>query len=932
MKQVQELFAKVFTEGKTDWKHIKSANEKLQICPVLDFHETEETIGDHNLLSMCESFSKEMQIVPKIFVFDDDNKDIIKKVSIPKLYYKDWGNNVYSLCLPTPPFRSGYENICIELLYKDEDIMLSSPDNRRLFLSSEFDEKSGNHKMVSHTHVSNVARIRGATKKSTTKIVDSDIGVYDSANNNLALSKNEFAEFIFNGDGPFESVDFRGFRQLLIVINGIIKKSKTPESEILIDEKESMSNRRIKVRQLSRRDHPPHIPVFVGRQAQLKKLDDPNIRVVAITGLGGEGKSSIASKFYKMAQGGLTKISFRKLGWCDCKELQTTFHDRLLILLEEISNGKETREKYADENIVDTISRLIEHLHKQECLMIFDNVDAFVDHDSFSLIDTLKLLFENITEKLTNGLVIFTSRAPIHDFHPSFLEIPTSGLSYLDTQDLVAQFNIQVDEKQLRIIHDATKGHALWLNLIFGQIRSGRISPDKIQSVMTTNSLLSVDLDIRLLRSIWSTLDQKEKEIIWVISTFARPKPIEYIDRASGISYQKCVRIIHNLVSLRLVMEIDSEGITLFDIHPMIRTKAKEECGRTRIKSLSTRVIAILIPKGSQSLALLIKSSDFARSSIENYIEGVEIALEAGEYDTSIKYLKELSDNLWKIGEDTKFVDLCMRLFSAIDGSRFKIGMDSNLNNIFSSFIHILLTHGDFETADKQLTKLRTSIESIKQLIFYIDLRGYFLWFKNDFSKAVTFIKDGIEDIKKKNEQVPRDIRYNLALALRDSGKVDEAIALFLDGRELEILEKWKVDTPDANYADLGNIGRCYFLKDQLDVSIRLVNKSLELLESGKARNDMVNQGYAHLWISDILVKQGRFDEALSHLKTTVRLWQDYAPARLKKVKDHIQKYSVEFLNKYLDEETMQILGIDKRSKFKLLIDRIKKSVKFNIH
>ena len=153
-----------------------------------------------------------------------------------------------------------------------------------------------------------------------------------------------------------------------------------------------------------------------------------------------------------------------------------------------------------------------------------------------------------------------------------------------------------------------------------------------------------------------------------------------------------------------------------------------------------------------------------------------------------------------------------------------------------------------------------------------------------------------------------------------------------MDGRELEILEKWKVDTPDANYADLGNIGRCYFLKDQLDVSIRLVNKSLELLESGKARNDMVNQGYAHLWISDILVKQGRFDEALSHLKTTVRLWQDYAPARLKKVKDHIQKYSVEFLNKYLDEETMQILGIDKRSKFKLLIDRIKKSVKFNIH
>jgi tetratricopeptide (TPR) repeat protein len=917
MAPQEESFPKVFTEGKTDWKHIKSANEKLRICPILSFHETEEPLGDQNLLKMCESFARVMQRSPQIFVFDNDNKEIAKKVSLPQSYYKAWGNNVYSLCLPAPPFRSGFQSICVELLYKDEDIMISSPDNRRLFLSSEFDERSGNHKTVPLIHVSNALRIRGATKRSTTIIVDSDIGVFDSENNNLTISKADFAEFILNKVGPFDSIDFRGFRQLLAVIKGIVDKSKASFTEVLTSERGNHGSQRITIRQLSRRDHPPHTPVFVGREAQIKKLDDPNVRVAAITGLGGEGKSSIASRFFKMAQDGKTNLRFSTFGWCDCKELETTFHDRLLILLEEISDGKETREKYSDENISDTIARFIEHLVKQECLVIFDNVDAFVDHDSFSLIDSVKTLFENITEQLTRGLVVFTCRAPIHDFHPSFLEISTLGLSFSESQDLAAQFNIRFSEQQLRTIYDTTKGHALWLNLIFGQIRSGRITPDKIQSVMTSNSQISVDLDVRLLRSIWNTLDQKEKEIIWVISAFARPKPIEYIERASGISYKKCLKIVHNLVSLRLVVEIDSEGITLFDLHPIIRTKAKEECGGTRSRSLSARVITILIPSGIPGLALLIKSNDFSRSSVENYIESVEIALEAGDTHTSIKYLKELSDNLWKIGEETKFVDLCKRLFSAVDDSRFKIGIDSNLTDVFKSFVNALLMQGDYEIADKYLTKLQTSMQSIKQFIFYVEMKGYFLWFKNDFQKAAILLRDGIEDIRKKKEEVPRDIRYNLALALRDSGKVDEAINIFLDGRDLAVLEDLQVGSTEASATDLGNLGRCYFLKHEFDRALRLVQKSLGLLEKGEARLDKVNQGYAHLWISDILVERGSFVEAWSHLSSAVKIWQEFAPARLKKARKHVLEYPKKFLTRYTNEEIMRTLEIANSSKIR---------------
>jgi tetratricopeptide (TPR) repeat protein len=859
---------------------------------------------------MCQSLAHVPQERPNIFVFDTDNKDIVRKAGASGSYYKDWGNNVYSVLLPFPPFRSGLERVSIELLYKDEDLTRSSSDNRRLFLSSEFHERSGNHKKIPSIHVGNAQRIRGLTKRSTMTVIDSEIGVYDSDNNNLALSKADFADLIYSQTGAFANADFRGFRQLLLIIKGITGRANAKSVEILTRETGQETIRDIEINRVidQRRDHPPYIPVFVGRETQIRQLDNAGLRVATITGLGGEGKSSLGSRFFGLAQDRKTRVQFEKYGWCDCKELETTFHERLIVLLEEISEGRETRQKYSDENIGDTILRFIGHLHRQECLVVFDNLDAFVDKDSFSFIDGVRFLFDQITEKLSRSMVIFTCRAPIHDFHPSFLEIPIVGLSFTECGELAAHLNIEISEQLLRAIYDSTKGHALWLNLIFGQIRSGRISPDRIQNVISTSSQITADLDVRLLRSIWDTLNQKEKEIIWVISTFARPKPVEYIERASGISYKKCVKMLRNLVALRLATEIDSEGTTLFDLHPIIRAKAKEECGRARLRSLTARVITILIPSGIPNLTILIRSNDFSKSSVENYIESVEIAVDAGDFTTAIKYLKELSDNLWRVGEEMKFVDLCKRLLQAIEGSQYRIGIDDNLSQVFESFIHILLTQGEYELADRYLIRLQGSIESIKQFIFYVEIRGYFLWFTNDFRKAVALMRDGIDEIREKKEQVPAHLRYNLALALRDSGKVDEAITIFLQGRDLSVVENWDVDSADASATDLGNLGRCFFLKGELNRALQLVERSLAILERGDSRNDKVNQGYALLWLADIYSRREAFQDAFQHLSRAIAVWKEHAPARLKKVRDHILDYPRKFMRKYGDEKIIKEL------------------------
>ena len=73
----------ILTEGPTDWRHLKKAQEKLGISLNIEFYEKEEELNGDELLNACKAASKHPQSnpVPLIFVFDRDVKRIINKVS-----------------------------------------------------------------------------------------------------------------------------------------------------------------------------------------------------------------------------------------------------------------------------------------------------------------------------------------------------------------------------------------------------------------------------------------------------------------------------------------------------------------------------------------------------------------------------------------------------------------------------------------------------------------------------------------------------------------------------------------------------------------------------------------------------------------------------------------------------------------------------------
>lgn len=209
----------ILTEGKTDWKHIKSAfqkfqklglyeNVKLNFADYLDEHK----VSNGELLKICQTMPiAGMQPIKVICIFDRDDLNFIPKVTSTSKPYKDWTNNVFSMVLPVPDHRN-FDSVCIEHFYNDDDLLTYDSNNRRIFLSSEFD-LSGKHKIKSYLFKGAIAKLQSRFPL----ILDANI--IDSVGESIALSKNDFANYIYEDAPRYNSFYIEAFKA---IINQII--------------------------------------------------------------------------------------------------------------------------------------------------------------------------------------------------------------------------------------------------------------------------------------------------------------------------------------------------------------------------------------------------------------------------------------------------------------------------------------------------------------------------------------------------------------------------------------------------------------------------------------------------------------------------------------------------------------------------------------
>lgn len=215
----------IITEGKTDWKHIKAAMKALNITDIdVTFHEYEGTIGDKNLMQMLKDFVCLNNTRKIIGIFDRDNDSFLKDNSeVRDNEFHSLGANIYAFAIPVANEDQYGSYTSIEHYYIKDDLLKEDVNGRRLFLGSEFYE-SGNSKdrkyQTKFSGIQNKVKINGVI----------DEKVYDAEQDpeqkrNIALSKNDYAQLIYDGSDFAENFDFSHFRQIFQIIRKIIELS-----------------------------------------------------------------------------------------------------------------------------------------------------------------------------------------------------------------------------------------------------------------------------------------------------------------------------------------------------------------------------------------------------------------------------------------------------------------------------------------------------------------------------------------------------------------------------------------------------------------------------------------------------------------------------------------------------------------------------------
>lgn len=222
----------VITEGHTDWKHLHAAlayfKSKGKFTNLeLDFWKYEPNVkfGDSVLKAFCKKAIYQAKNRKYICIFDRDSPNVVKEMDGNGSSFKDWGNSVYSFCIPVPSHRKGYLNISIEMYYSDDEVnRIDSETGKRLFFTNQIRESTEinltTNKRVTQIEVlSNPIYEDEFNKKPFSDKADL---IRDANGRLIAHSKTVFATRVYKSHKDFSNFNFVEFEKIFKIIQEIV--------------------------------------------------------------------------------------------------------------------------------------------------------------------------------------------------------------------------------------------------------------------------------------------------------------------------------------------------------------------------------------------------------------------------------------------------------------------------------------------------------------------------------------------------------------------------------------------------------------------------------------------------------------------------------------------------------------------------------------
>jgi tetratricopeptide (TPR) repeat protein len=633
-------------------------------------------------------------------------------------------------------------------------------------------------------------------------------------------------------------------------------------------------------------DRPPVVDFCIGRDGELRDLAESSARVIFITGIGGQGKSTLAASYFARAQ---AERRFRLFVWRDCKEEGETFENQLASLIETLSGGVLSGSDLAKRPLGSLVEILVARLRGVSGLLVFDNVDHFVNLNTGRLTAAADLFVRRFLEIVGTSQIVFTCRPEIWQSRDGVLSLHLEGLSLTACAELFAARHAPSQSDEIADAHALTDGHAFWLDLLALQVARGQGAA--LSSLVAEIRSGEGPLPDLTLQSVWSKLADRETLVLHALAETLRPVSDEelgeYLSR--DLNYNRINKALKALRRLNLiVVKRSSQDQDLYELHPLVRRFVRGRFTGGQRASMIDMIITFYQKFRGTYRAELTKRPSF--TFLQNWTQGAELATQAGKYAEAYEWLAESRVAFAGSAFVREYVRVVRQL---LDCSNWVVDWPkyAEFDMTFEAQTRAIANLGLFEELDGALDKFSLTVpEEDSRFILYCDMRCHAAWMRENYQDAIEWGERGAALFRKSNVDTESYIEYTLALARRDAGSPEVALPTFLKGRPLaEVIdpEEFGERLGGPYY---GNIGRCLQMMGQLRGALVCYQKSALLIEKDYRHEHVMNQGYARLWIGEVLLSRNQRELGTIFLDAARKKWEEIAPLRAKRLEEILRQ------------------------------------------
>ena len=623
-------------------------------------------------------------------------------------------------------------------------------------------------------------------------------------------------------------------------------------------------------------DRPPLVSLCVGRETELQQVRESKAKIVFVTGIGGQGKSTLAAQYFAGAkQDGVCSYYV----WRDCKEESERFENQLASVVETLSGGRISGQDLSKQDIKSIVQLFVTLTMSTPVLLIFDNTDHYVNLEEVRMTSSADILIRELLSSQNRSRILLTCRPSVNYRHPSALSCHLEGISLEAANQLFAARGAVCNREEIADAHAATDGHAFWLDLL--SIQAAKQASPSLRELLDRVRAGGGLLPEKTLTSIWETLHDREKLVLRSMAEAVRPETdLEIADHLhSEMNYKKFLKVLNALKSMNLiVVKRRPTTADVFELHPLVGQFIRQRFSKPERSSFIDEIIKAYRRFISSHKFQLAEHPTF--TTLQYWTHTAELDIAAGRIPDAVLTLVEAGDAFVASGYSREFCRTARLLLDSVDWisthGRYK-GFDA----LFSMYIHCLCYLGEWAEAERLLDKFElTVVERDARYIFYCNLKCFANWVRGEFADAVKWGKTGEALKKSTNVDTKFDVSHNLALSERDAGRPESALPVFLSGRKLDdVLDPEELDEEKGG-AHYGNIGRCLHFMGQIDSALICYQKSALLIEKDSKNERFLNQGYIRRWIGELLLARNEQRLAGIFLEAARLKWEQVSPPK----------------------------------------------------